>query len=140
MQLYGAELWFGEVKSKTALKQFAVGYHKAIKKLIGVSYHESNHYACQQAQLLTFEHYLNSLRIQFMFRLHLSPCLFIEKIMKYLLVSSVSFGEVIKLSFEKYQIDDLLENDRQAVISRISFVQNHESQMRAPLNDIFNEE
>ena len=30
LQLYGAELWFGGVKSKTALKQFAIGYHKAI--------------------------------------------------------------------------------------------------------------
>ena len=140
LQFYGAELWFGEVKSRTALKQFAIGYHKAIKKLIGVSYHESNHYACQQAQLLIFEHYLNSLKIQFMFRLYSSPCLFIEKIMKYLLVSSVFFGEVVELSFDKYQIENLLENDRQAVVSRISFVQNHEIQMRTPLNEIFNEE
>ena len=69
MQLYGAELWFGEIKSKIALKQFAIGYHKAVTKLINDSYHESNHYACQEAQLLTFEHFLNRLKIQFMFRL-----------------------------------------------------------------------
>ena len=140
LQLYGEELWFGGVKSKTALKQFAIGYHKAIKKLIGVSYHESNHYACQEAQLLTFEHYLNNNRIQFMFKLQLSPCLFIEKTMKYLLISSVFFREIFRLSFDKYQIDDLLVNDRQAVASRICFVQNHESQMRTPLNDNFYEE
>ena len=134
LQMYGAELWFGDKKSKAALKQFAIGYHKAIKKLIGVSYHESNHYACQQAQTLTFEHFLNSLKMQFMFRLNLSPCPFIEKVMKYLCVSSVFFREVSEVSIDKYQIDDLLGNDRQAVASRVSYVQNHESQMREPVD------
>ena len=139
LQVYGAELWFGENKSKRALKQFAIGYHKAIKKLICVSYHESNHYACQQAQLLTFEHFLNNLKIQFMFRLCMSPCIFIEKTMKYLFVSSVFFSEVTTFSSDKYQIGNLLENDRQAVVSRIAFVQNHETQMRGPVNGIQNE-
>ena len=37
-------------------------------------------------------------------------------------------------------MDDLLENDRQAVVSRISFVQNHESQMRGLGVKIHNEE
>ena len=86
-----------------------------------------------------FEHYLNSLRINFWFRLQLSPCLFIEKIMKYILLSSVFLREVSKLCFDKYQIDDLLDNDKQAVVSRIAFVQNHESQMRGPVH-IHNEE
>ena len=140
LQIYGAELWFGDSKSKRALKQFAIGYHKAIKKLIGVSYHESNHYACEQAELLTFEHYLNSLRIKFLFRLHFSPCLFIEKIMKYILVSSVLVSDVVKISSDKYQINDLFENDVQAVVSRVAFVQNHESQMRGPVDNIHNEE
>ena len=134
LQVYGAELWFGDRRSKASLKQFAIGYHKAIKKLIGVSYHESNHYACQQAQTLTFEHFLNSLKMQFMLRLNSSPCPFIEKILKYLSVSSVFFREVIDVSADKYQIDDLIENDRQAVVSRVSFVQNHESQMRGPVD------
>ena len=46
IQLYGSELWFGGKCRKQELKQFAVGYHKAIKKLIGVLTHESNHFAC----------------------------------------------------------------------------------------------
>ena len=136
LQLYGAELWFGDPGSKSALRQFEIGYHKAIKKLIGLSYHESNHYACQQAQLLIFKHLLNKLKIQFMFRLYFSPCIFIEKLMKYLSVSSVLFNEVNKFSNDLYQINDLLDNDRQAVVSRVVYVQNHESQMRGPVNVI----
>ena len=140
LQIYGAELWFGDNKSKVALKQFAIGYHKAIKKLISLSYHESNHYACEQAELLIFEHYVNSLRIKFLFRLNFSPCLFVEKIMRYLLVSSVFVSEVNKFSSDMYQINDILENDLQAIVSRVAFVQNHERQMRGPVVDISSEE
>ena len=126
LQFYGAELWFGELGSKAALRQFEIGYHKAIKKLIGLSYHESNHYACQQAQLLLFKHLLNKLKIMFMFRLYISPCIFIEKIMTHISVSSVLFNEVNTFSSDLYEIYDLLDNDRQAVVSRVLYVQNHE--------------
>ena len=140
LQLYGAEFLLRDQAGRTPaiLRQFGVGYHKANKKLLFLSPHESNHYACQEAQLLTFEHFLNKLKIQFMFRLNMSPCLFIEKIMNYLLFSSVFFNEVEKLANNKYQIDNLLDNDRQAVISRVAFVQNHETQMRGPLIEIQN--
>ena len=52
LQFYGSELWFGPFKSLQVMRQFEVGYHKAIKKLLGLSTHESNHYACQEASLL----------------------------------------------------------------------------------------
>ena len=54
--------------------------------------------------------------------------------MQYLSILYVFFAEVLKVSADKYQIDDLLENDRQAVVSRVSYVQNHESQMREPID------
>ena len=63
LQWYGSELWFDNCKSLGSLRSFAVGYHKAIKKLLNLSYHESNHFACQEAKLLTFENYLNKIRI-----------------------------------------------------------------------------
>ena len=140
LQFYGAELWFGDVRSRNALKQFAVGYHKSVKKLINLSYHESNHYACEQAQLLIFDHYLNKLKMQFTYRLYLSPCLFLEKIMKYMYTSSILFEEVNKVFSDLYGIDDLFDNDKQAVLSRIIYVQNHESQMRGPVNELVSED
>ena len=45
LQFYGSELWIGSGGASGALKQFAIGYHKAIKKLLNLSYHESNHFA-----------------------------------------------------------------------------------------------
>ena len=76
--------------------------------------------------------------MKFLFRLYFSPCCFIEKIMKYILVSSVFINEVEKFSSDKYQIDDLFDNDTQAICSRILFVQNHESQMRGPIDNVYN--
>ena len=130
LQIYGAELWFGGNVSHNSLKQFAVGYHKAIKKLIGVSYHEGNHYSCQEAQTLTFEHYINSMKINFFFRISMFPCNFMKKVFGYLSVSSVFFNEICELVRRKYDINDLIDNDKDAVYSRILYIQNHEIPMR----------
>ena len=131
LQIYGSELWFGPKISNSHIKQFAVGYHKAIKKILGLSYHESNHYACQEARMYTFENLINNNKIQFMFRLYMKPCNLMRKLWSYLLVSSEFFQDVNEIACKKYGINDLLENDMDAVKSRILFVQNHETQMRS---------
>ena len=66
LQFYGSELWFNNQGSHNSLKQFAIGYHKAMKKILGISSHESNHYACQEARLLTFENLLKTNKIHFL--------------------------------------------------------------------------
>ena len=129
MQIYGAELWFGS-KSKSLLKQFTVGFHKAVKKLLGLSSHENNHYACQEANILMFNHYLNKLKICATIRLYRNPCKFIEKVAPYLTVSSVLLREVLKILESLYDCDSLFDNDLMAIISRIHFIQNHETQLR----------
>ena len=64
LQWYGSKLWFNTYKSLTSLRGFFQwGYHKAIKKLLHLSDHESNHFACHEAGLMTFENYLNKSRI-----------------------------------------------------------------------------
>ena len=40
------------------------------------------------------------------------------------------FNEVHDILNDKYQIEYLLENDKDAVVSRITYVQYHENQMR----------
>ena len=54
MQIYGADLWLDDKGSVSLLKQFAVGYHKAVKKMLGLSSHESNHFTCQEAKMPIF--------------------------------------------------------------------------------------
>ena len=65
-----------------------------------------------------------------MFRLYMRPCNLIKKLLNYLSLSSEFFKEVNDIASKKYGMVDLLENDIDAVKSRIQFVQNHEIQMR----------
>ena len=130
LQFYGCELWIGSGGSSGSLRHFAIGYHKAIKKLLNLSYHESNHFACQEAQLFTFNHLLNKIKIMAAQRLILKPCDFLRKIMQYMKVSSALMREVHLILEQAYDIDSLLDNDIEAINSRILFKQNHERQMR----------
>ena len=130
LQLYGCELWFCNGRSLSDLRQFAIGYHKAIKKILGISYHESNHYSCQEAKLLIFKHFLNSSKINAAIRIFSRPCEFIKKVSSFLLFSSVFLTEIRDILFDVYDIDLLFENDRDAIMARIMYVQNHEKQLR----------
>ena len=65
-----------------------------------------------------------------MFRLYIKPCNFLKKLWSYLSVSSEFFCEVNNIACKKYGIKHLLDNDIEAVKSRILFVQNHETPMR----------
>ena len=133
LQFYGAELWFGCRRSSQAFHQFAVGYHKAIKKLLNLSSHESNHYACQEASLYLFKHFINKTKICLAFRILFKPCEFINKNLDFLKISSVMLGDVNTILTEQYQIDSISDNDFDAIMARISYVQNHEPQMRVPI-------
>ena len=137
LQVYGCELWFNGSYSKTLLKGFDVGYHKAIKKILNMSYHESNHYACQEAQVFTFKHFINKCKIIAALHMISKPCNFILKIFDFFMVSSMFLRDVYSILRDIYNVDSLSFNDKQAIISRICFVQNHESKMRGPLyNDV----
>ena len=130
LQFYGNELWIRKPSLTAPLKQFAVGYHKAIKKILNLSYHESNHYACQEAQLLTFQHYVNKCTIMSAIRFVMRPCNFISNVLDFFTTSSVIIKQAYDILKTVYEIDTLVENDKDAVMSRIYFVQSNEKQMR----------
>ena len=128
--MYGSELWLDSICTPSSIKQFSIGYHKAVKKMLNLSYHESNHFACQEASLLTFQHLLNKNKIMFASRILMKPCHFIQKNMNYFILSSFFLRNVYTLLNNVYDMDSLLYNDRDAINARICFIQNHERQMR----------
>ena len=130
LQFYGCELWFGCSMPSQAIRQFEIGFHKAIKKLLCLSTNESNHYACQEANILMFGHFINKIKIRSALRFLTKPCSFIAKIRNFYIVSSVMYRDIRKILFDQYQVDSLLDNEFEAIFSRISFVQCHETQMR----------
>ena len=130
LQLYGVDLWLKDRGSTNAFGNFAVAYHKAIKKILGLSTHESNHYACQEAELFIFKHLINKFRINTALRLVYSPCNYFRKNMSFLKISSVFIKSVEELARDTYDIDLIWENDLCAINARIAYVQNHEGTMR----------
>ena len=130
LQFYGSELWFGSRASKQALKQFGIGYHKAVKKILSVSMHESNHFACQEAGLMTFNHLINKLKIFALRRFILRPCDFIRNLLPFMHISSVMVNDVRNTLKSTYDMDSAFDDDSDAIVSRILFVQRHEEQMR----------
>ena len=77
-----------------------------------------------------FDHFINKIKFSSVVRLVLKPCAFIEKILGFFKISSVMLNEVNEILQHTYQIQSLTENDFEAVIARIWYIQNHETQMR----------
>ena len=111
MQFYGANLWSENRKSKTILKQFEIGYHKALKKILGLSTHESNHYACQEANLLTFKHYVNKIKIISALKLFVYPCRFFDKLKSFMIINSDFFRYLYDILLNEYEIKSVFRND-----------------------------
>ena len=61
-------------------------------------------------------------------RIFTNPCSFIRNLLSFIRVSSVLYNEVCELLWSTYDIDSLEDNDKEAILARISYVQDHESQ------------
>jgi len=129
MQFYGAELWLNFSNCSQILKQFRIGYHKAIKKIFNVSYRESNHYICNTTGLYMFDNYIDYLRICKIYRLLRCPCIFVLK-NKNVFLRGFFAKKLNSIFKDKYNILNVFCNDLDAVKSRIFYVQNLEDGLR----------
>ena len=68
------------------------------------------------------------------FRILKRPCNFISKLKDYFSLSSVFLSHVYDILDKVYNLDSLLHNDIDAIMSRIVFIQNHENQLRTHVN------
>ena len=126
LQFYGANLWFRNFGCSLSLHQLAVGYHKAIKKILKVPYGASNHDCCEIVNLLTFNHFLNFIRLKFIFRIFYRPCKFTFKINSFLKFKSCYLDKFQNVFKSLYDVDDILYNDLNALITRIFYVDRRE--------------
>ena len=127
LNIYGNELWSDKTGSLAKFRQFGVSYHYAIKKLLGLPKFFSNHYACTALGVLKFKHLVN-LDIFRFFRWIVnceSPCISKHKL--YLVQYSYLRRAIDKICFDEYNIVDFLDNDFDAVVSRIFYIQNREN-------------
>ena len=80
--------------------------------------------------MLTFQHLINKSIILSAIRLILVPCHFISRVMSFFMTSSVVINQAYEIIRNVYDIDSLVDNDRDAIMSRICYVQRSERQMR----------
>ena len=127
---YGAELWHNNFNCSQILKRFGIGYHKVIKKIWGVSTRASNHEVCISSNLLTFNHFVNLRLILFVYRFLNcnSVCMYPHK--TYFIYNSYFLKNVNHLLINEYGVTSGIDNDIDAIKSRVTFVNYHEDRLR----------
>ena len=122
---YGIEMWYDNWKYR-GLKNIAVTYHKAVKKIAHMNVWESNHVACETVGVPIFKHLLSKRIICFFDSLIKteSPCLSIFKY--YFKYQSFINSDIDTMLTEMYSVDNFKNNPLCAILSRIMFVERHE--------------
>ena len=123
---YGINLWFDQNLTSNYTKKLEIAYHKAIKKILKLEMWRSNHNACEQMGVYIFKHLLSKRLVNFYFSASNSNCkMFIR--LKYHFMLSSRLYEALKHRFQQlYLVNDIIGNDKNALLSRISFIQRHE--------------
>jgi hypothetical protein len=126
LSFYGAEMWHNKHASLGAFKSAGISFHKAIKRILKISYRESNHTACELIDCLVFKHFINSKIFSFAFQIVNSKSECIAPHKEYLLNCSELFRDVERIALTEYGIENVFENDLDAIRSRIKFLQDRE--------------
>ena len=126
MSFYGIELFMKKKNATAALRKLGVAYHYGLKRLLGFPKYESNHYTCEVLHKLTFNHFLNFKALKFLFWMnsYSSPCFNILKV--YFIKFSYFKNFISEIFYKIYDIPFILDNDIQAIYSRITFIQQRE--------------
>lgn len=130
VHMYGANLWLNTAGCSQVIRQFQIGYHKAIKKIYNVSSRESNHLICNAAQIMMFNHYINYVKIRTFKKFLTNPCQFIERNFNTFLNNSFFIQNVRNILNVGYGVPSLTDNDLDAIRARIFYVQYREEPLR----------
>ena len=126
LSLYGCELWSNLSGSVDEFDSFSVNYHLCIKNFMNTSIIHSNHDICEEAGLLTFKHLTKLKLITFVFNLFESRSVCFAPFKFYFLFYSHFINNVNNEIARLYNISNILDNDKDAILSRINFVQARE--------------
>ena len=112
-------------KCRESFNKLAVSYHCAMKKILGLPKFYSNHVACSALDAYTFKHFINIKILRFAFWLKIFFSEFMFLFFHYFLVRH-HLDRFNHTWQEVYKVSDVLNNDMQAILARIRFVQDKE--------------
>ena len=96
-----------------------MAYHSALKKILGLPKFYSNHFICGLLNAITFENFINFECIKFIFWLFRNDGLSFTHYKFYFMRYSRLKKRLDDLCNAKYNIVNVLDNDMEAIVSRI---------------------
>lgn len=122
LSFYGTELWFRNFDCKVEIKQFSIGYHKALKKILRIPWSERNHHVCNAVNLLVFNDFINLRLVKFCHKIFKCRPFYVFKCFYYFKDYSSLFKHCDLLMLNSYGVNNFIENDIDALSARIYFV------------------
>ena len=120
------ELWI-KLKSAGNFKAMSISYHAAIiKRMLGLPKRFSNHFACNFLVILTFEHFLGNIYFRYLSWPFKCNSLCFNPFKLYFIRHSTYAQYIYDRFLTKYDISDLLRQDKDAVLARLFFIQHRE--------------
>ena len=120
---YSSELYLSSCKSLGCFQLDGLWYHTALMRILGVPKYFSNHVTYSALNVFTFENFINMQILSFILWLRkcTGPCFISNKHYFFNLSTWLSYLNALWL--QKHNVVDVFNNDFQALISRICFVQ-----------------
>ena len=124
---YGSELWFDQIIVHSKTNKLTVSYHRALKRIAGLSPWDSNHHASDLTGIPILRHFLALKIINFLFSIVIRPTDCILGSLKLYFKHSSNICKGVSDMFLKwYSVKNIFRNDISALRSRIFFVQQNE--------------
>ena len=126
---FGLALWNSNNSFNRQIYQsFKIAYVKAIKLILRIPHFSSTHFAANKCELLIFKHHTMLNQLRYLCRLNQSKNILIHTYLPFL-KSGLFFSHFNKCFFNSYDVRTL-DNDIQALVARIWFVQRTEPRSR----------
>ena len=123
--VYGVSLWMSSgIFNKPSFKSFKTAYHNSIKKILNVPKSTSSHDAAEACNILLLQHGVAWLQLKYIKSLLKKNNLIININEQYI-KSGILYQHINKIFNNIYNID-AFNNDIDAILSRIWYVQGHE--------------
>ena len=122
LSMFGSELWCDLKGCSQAINALKISFHKGVKKVLGLPFRSSNHEACIAANMLTFDHFRNNKMFNYGFLIKNSKSLSLRPLRGYLMRKSVLMKYIENVAESVYNINNIFNNDRDALQSRILYV------------------
>ena len=123
---YGINLWYDNDIKYRNIYCLSVAYHKAVKRVAGMNIWDGNHVACELVGVNLFKHLLAKRLLKHYFAIFKSTCTVINHLRYYFLFDSEIKSNIDNLFRSNYEIQDLLDNDIDAILSRIDYIERNE--------------